>query len=110
VDLDATANYISTGHLPDPIHVQRLVDECYERFSEDSSGVVSDVYPALSEMDPAGFGIALIGSEGREYTAGDVDTNFTIMSVAKPFVFARDCHSTPPRPWSGEPTGERTPW
>lgn len=88
---EGAASFISTGHLPDPVEVQRLVDQCHETFSADVSGTVSDVYPALSEMDPSGFGIALMSSEGREYTSGDVDVPFTIMSVAKPFVFALAC-------------------
>ncbi len=40
-------DYVSTGHLPDPETVVKLVQEAHKRFSTDTAGVVSNVYPAL---------------------------------------------------------------
>jgi glutaminase len=37
------------------------------------------------------FGVCVVGTSGRVYRAGDVSTEFTIMSVSKPFVFALAC-------------------
>ena len=51
----------------------------------------STVYPAVQGVDPDLFGIAVVGTSGLTFTAGDATTEFTIMSVAKPFVFALVC-------------------
>ncbi len=87
------ADYISTGRLPDPYVIERLVDEAHTRFGENTEGAVSDVYPALERVPPGLFGVCLVGINGNVYQAGDVDHAFTIMSVSKPFVFALVCQA-----------------
>jgi len=83
--------FVSTGALPPPDRVAMLVAEAYERFRSIDDGVVSGVYPALAAADPSLFGICVVDTSGRIVSAGDADVEFTIMSVAKPFVFARVC-------------------
>lgn len=82
------AGYISTGRLPDRETVQSLVDEAHARFAPVTKGDTSTVYPALARADSALFGVCVVGTSGAVFAAGDVDVPFTIMSVAKPFVFA----------------------
>ena len=86
-----TAGFVSTGSLPPPDRVQDLVNEAHARFRDDRGGAVSAVYPALAAVPPELFGVAVAGVTGSLYTAGDARTEFTIMSVAKPFVFALVC-------------------
>jgi glutaminase len=83
--------YISTGHLPEPERVQRLVSEAHARFKSNTEGENSQVYPALARVPSELFGVCVVGTSGRVYVAGDVDYPFTIMSVSKPFVFALVC-------------------
>jgi glutaminase len=83
--------FISTGGLPSPEDVQSLVDEAYERFRADERGETSQVYPALERVSPDLFGICVVGTKGRIYGVGDHDVEFSVMSVAKPFVFALVC-------------------
>ena len=83
--------YVSTGHLPVRENVRAAVDEAYETYRGVRAGHVSDVYPALSRVDPQSFGICLAGVDGSVYAAGDAGQAFTIMSVAKPFVLALVC-------------------
>jgi len=83
--------YISTGHLPDPEFVQRLVSEAHARFISNTEGQNSQVYPALARVQSDLFGVCVVGTSGRVYAAGDVDYPFSIMSVSKPFVFALVC-------------------
>jgi glutaminase len=71
--------------------VQAWVDEAHRMFAGTAEGEVSRVYPALAEVPAELFGICLVGASGRVYAAGDVDHEFTIMSVSKPFVFALLC-------------------
>jgi glutaminase len=84
---------ISTGHLPVAERVQRLVETAYERFKSDDTGHNADYYPALATVPRHLFGVCVAGIDGSIYAAGDTDYPFTIMSVAKPFVFALVCQS-----------------
>jgi len=52
------------------------------------SGEVASYIPQLALADPARLGIAVASTRGRVYEAGDSDTEFTIQSVSKPFVYA----------------------
>ena len=82
---------VSTGSLPTAAQVEALVAEAHERYREDASGATSSVYPALARADPGLFGVCVIGMSGNVYGAGDTEVEFSIMSVAKPFVFALVC-------------------
>jgi glutaminase len=84
-------SYISTGHLPSPEQVQRLVADAHARFKSNTEGQNSQVYPALACVPSNLFGICVAGTSGRIYEAGDTNDAFAIMSVSKPFVFALVC-------------------
>ncbi len=92
---DATG-FVSTGTLPPPEQVQAIVAEAHELFGDVSDGVCSRVYPALARVQPDLYGICIAGVTGRTVTAGDAEVGFTIMSVAKPFVFALVCDALGP--------------
>ena len=49
------------------------------------------MYPALERVPGHLFGIAVGGLSGAIYAAGDAEAEHTIMSVAKPFLFALVC-------------------
>ena len=85
------APYVSTGNLPPAEYVRLLVNEAYERFRPNVEGELSRVYPSLAAVDPDRFGICVANTRGLTADAGDADVEFTIMSVAKPFVFALMC-------------------
>ena len=85
------APYVSTGNLPPAEHVRLLVNEAYERFRANGEGELSPVYPSLTTVDPDKFGICVANTRGLTAKAGDADVEFSIMSVAKPFVFALMC-------------------
>ena len=76
--------YVSTGHLPPVEEVQKLLDEAYARFKSNSDGENSQVYPALARVPSNLFGICVVGTSGKVYAAGDIDYEFSIMSVSKP--------------------------
>ena len=54
------------------------------------------MYPALARVPSDLFGVCIVGTSGRIYAAGDVEYDFTIMSVSKPFVFALVCEAIGP--------------
>src|SRR5580693_3525552 len=89
--MKSRGRYVSTGHLPSPRQVQAAVDEAYRIYRPETGGENSQTYPALARVPGGLFGICLAGISGRIYRAGDAGHEFTIMSVAKPFVLALVC-------------------
>ena len=90
---ESPAPFVSTGELPPPEHVRELMYEAHARFAAVDDGRTSQVYPALAQVSPELFGICVVGARGGVYGVGDADVEFTIMSVAKPFVFALVCEA-----------------
>ena len=89
--MKSRGRYVSTGHLPSPRQVQAAVDEAYRMYRPETGGENSQTYPALARVPGGLFGICVAGISGSIYRAGDTGHEFTIMSVAKPFVFALVC-------------------
>jgi glutaminase len=92
-DMTSGREYISTGHLPSSRQVQGAVDEAYRMYRSETRGENSQTYPALAQVPGGLFGICVAGINGSIYRAGDTGHEFTIMSVAKPFVFALVCEA-----------------
>lgn len=69
------------------------MDEAYQRFRDIDQGVNASHYPALAQAPRRLFGLCLVNVRGERFVAGDADWAFTIMSVAKPFVFALVCQA-----------------
>lgn len=84
--------YISTGKLPPEEQVVRLISEAHERFASVKLGQSSQIYPALARVPSELFGICVVGVNGRVFSVGDAEHEFTIMSVSKPFLFALVCN------------------
>jgi len=85
------SSYVSTGRLPPSDQVARLVAEAHERFASVTLGKNSQVYPALARVPADLFGICVVDMDGRAFSVGDAEQEFSIMSVSKPFIFALVC-------------------
>lgn len=88
VDEATAADAVSTGHLPDPKLVARLLGEAYERYRVPDQGKVADYIPALARTPRDLFGLCIVGVNGAVHQIGDAEHGFSIQSVSKPFVFA----------------------
>lgn len=84
---------VSTGHLPGSERVGVLVRAAFERFKSNDEGENAAHYPALAVVPRALFGVCVAGTDGAIYAVGDAAYPFTIMSIAKPFVFALVCQA-----------------
>jgi glutaminase len=73
-----------------------VVSEAYERFRDNGDGKNSQVYPALARAPEHLFGVCVVSTRGEVYAVGDAESEFTIMSVSKPFVFAWLCRTLEP--------------
>ena len=91
IDAGAESPFVSTGELPRPELVQQLVAEAHERYRANDEGATSQVYPALGRVRGDLLGICVAGIGGKFYAAGDAEVELTIMSVAKPFLYALVC-------------------
>jgi glutaminase len=84
----AAAAIVSTGALPDRGEVARVVADAYDSYRHLDEGTVADYIPALATVDPALFGVSVVGVYGEVVSVGDAAHPFSIQSVSKPFVFA----------------------
>jgi glutaminase len=84
---------VSTGHLPAAELVRILLSEGHERFKTVNEGKVADYIPALARTPRELFGLCVASIDGAVYAVGDVEYEFSIQSVSKPFVFALVCQA-----------------
>ena len=71
-----------------PEQVQAAVDAAYEQYRNLDEGANADYIPALAEVDPDLFGIAVVTADGQVFTAGDVQSEVSIQSISKVFTMA----------------------
>lgn len=71
-----------TDYLADILHRNRDFD----------GGEPATYIPELARVDPQLFGIAMTTVEGRTYSVGDDDVEFTLQSASKPFAYAAALH------------------
>jgi glutaminase len=90
---DPGAATVSTGSQPTANQVQGLVAEAYEKYKSVDEGTVADYIPALARTPRKLFGLCVAGANGAVFAAGDSAYEFSIQSVAKPFVFALVCQA-----------------
>jgi glutaminase len=84
---------VSTGHLPEPELVRRLLNEAHQLFQPRTDGENADYIPALALVPSDLFGICLAGVSGACHAVGDTEFPFTIQSISKPFVFGLVCQA-----------------
>jgi glutaminase len=78
------------GPVPDPAvkDFQRVVDAAYAKYKDLKDGKNADYIPILTETPSDLFGVVIVTKDGKVYSAGDVDYQFSIQSVSKPFTAA----------------------
>jgi len=75
-----THQQLDTTALPDIL--QRIYNEVISAYGQ---GNVANYIPALQQVDPRQFGMALRTTSGEEFTIGAADTQFSIQSISKLF-------------------------
>lgn len=68
--------------------VSDYLGEVHESLIDNRSGQVADYIPELAAADPDRFALGLVTTNGEYYGAGDVDAEFSIQSISKPFAYA----------------------
>lgn len=73
---------------PKDEQVKAVVDEAYAMFKTDTGGKNADYIPYLAHVDSKLFGIAIVTTDNRSYTLGDISYAFSIQSISKVFTLA----------------------
>ncbi|HEU5112287.1 MAG TPA: glutaminase A, partial [Acidimicrobiia bacterium] len=68
---------------------QGALDAAYAKFKDLQEGKNPDYIPALAKVDPNIFGIALVTTDGKVYTTGDITSEVSIQSISKVFTMAK---------------------
>ena len=69
--------------------IEAALDAAHAQFKDLNEGANADSIPALAKVDPNIYGIALVTTDGRVYTKGDVRSEVSIQSISKVFTMAR---------------------
>src|SRR6516164_815579 len=56
--------------------IQAIVQEAYNKFKSDTRGKNADYIPALAQVNPTLFGIAVVSTDNQVVTVGDVKSTF----------------------------------
>jgi len=67
---------------------QDAVNAAYAKFKDTHEGKNADYIPALAKVDPNVYGVALITTDGKVYSTGDLTTQVSIQSISKVFTMA----------------------
>lgn len=68
--------------------LKAAVNDAYQMFKSDTAGKNADYIPYLAKVDSKLFGIAVVTTDNKSYTLGDISYSFSIQSIAKVFTLA----------------------
>ena len=88
--LTAVVSGVAVGPLAaqTDAEVQNALNAAHAAYRDLNEGANADYIPALAEVDPNIYGIALVTADGRVFTAGDVESQVSIQSISKVFTMA----------------------
>ena len=69
----------------------------YAKYKDLKEGANADYIPALAKVDPNIYGIALVTTDGKVYTTGDVTSEVSIQSISKVFTMAKVIEESGPQ-------------
>jgi glutaminase len=84
---------VSTGTMPPSHLVQARLNEAHDRYAGVADGTVATYIPALAQAPRHLFGLCIASVDGSLCSVGDSGHEFSIQSIAKPFVFALVCQA-----------------
>jgi len=76
-------------HAQSQEQIQAALNAAHGKYKAIKEGKNADYIPALAKVDPQIYGIALVTTDGRIYTAGDVKSEVSIQSISKVFTMAK---------------------
>jgi len=89
--LDASAQSLKAADI------QNALDAAYTKYQSLQEGKNADYIPALAKVDPKIYGIALVTTDGKVYTKGDIMSEVSIQSISKVFTMAKVIEEQTPK-------------
>ena len=68
---------------------QDAINAALSKYKDLQEGKNADYIPALAKVDSKIYGIALVTTDGKVYTAGDITSEVSIQSISKVFTMAK---------------------
>jgi glutaminase len=68
--------------------LKAAVNEAYNLYKNDTAGKNADYIPYLAKVNSKLFGIAVVTTDNKSYTLGDISYAFSIQSISKVFTLA----------------------
>ena len=72
-----------------PTEIQAALDAAHAKYLNLKEGKNADYIPALAKVDSNIYGIALVTTDGKVYTTGDIKSEVSIQSISKVFTMAK---------------------
>ncbi len=69
-------------------NIEAALDAAYKKYKGLQEGANADYIPALAKVDSNIYGIALVTTDGKVYTVGDIKSEVSIQSISKVFTTA----------------------
>jgi len=69
--------------------VAAALSAAHQKYAGLQEGKNADYIPALAKVDPNIYGIALVTTDGKVYTEGDITSEVSIQSISKVFTMAK---------------------
>lgn len=67
------------------------IGDIFEQCRYNTAGKLADYIPQLAEVDPNLYALSICTVDGQRFNIGDFDSDFTIQSCGKPFLYAIAC-------------------
>jgi glutaminase len=80
---------VATAQAQTPTEIDAALKAAHEKYRTLKEGANADYIPALAKVDPNIYGIALVTTDGKVHTAGDIKSEVSIQSISKVFTLAK---------------------
>jgi glutaminase len=77
--------------------IDAALKAAYSKYKDLKEGANADYIPALAKVDPNIYGIALVTTDGKVYTTGDISSEVSIQSISKVFAMAKVIEESGPQ-------------
>jgi glutaminase len=72
-----------------PGEIEAALKAAHSKYAGLKEGKNADYIPALAKVDPNLYGLSVVTTDGKAYTAGDVKTEVSMQSISKVFTMAK---------------------
>jgi glutaminase len=78
----------TTAWAQTPAEIDTALKAAYDKYKGLKEGANADYIPALAKVDSNIYGIALVTTDGKVYSTGDIKSEVSILSISKVFTLA----------------------